>query len=176
MMYRITQTSAGGCLAEVADTIHQTNRWVPSLEVYLMTHTNYHSYLPPSPSGTTSHLTLSPPPPWTPSADNSRTCELRGFSTSPFIFTALFFSFITSCFIFRGYISHLTSTLIFKCTTAHTFRRAIHNLRSDRCHHEEENVSFRRRMHPEIFNSYRIQNGQQSALFTSIGLISGELW
>ena len=27
----------------------------------------------------------------------------------------------------------------------------------------------------EIFNSYRIQNGQQSALFTSTGLISGKL-
>ena len=58
-----------------------------------MTHTNYLSYPPPSPFATTSNLTLSPPPTWTPSADNSRTCKHgkpQDFLTSTFIFTAPF--------------------------------------------------------------------------------------
>ena len=38
----------------------------------------------------------------------------------------------------------------------------------------KQNVSFRGRMHPGNFLLYRIQNGWQLALFTSIGLISGK--
>ena len=56
-----------------------------------MTHTNSHSYLPSSQYRTTSHLTLSPSPPWTPPADNSQTCKRQGFLTSPITFTAPFF-------------------------------------------------------------------------------------
>ena len=49
-----------------------------------------------------------------------------------------------------GHISHLTSTPIFKCTTAHTLRHAILHLRSDRCHRkEEENVQLWH-IHPEL--------------------------
>ena len=35
-------------------------------------------------------------------------------------------------------------------------------------------MNSRGRTHPEIFELYQIKNGRQTALFTSIGLISGK--
>ena len=54
--------------------------------------------------------------------------ETARFFNFTFYFHCTIFSFMTSCFIFRGYISHLTSTPIFKCTTAHTLWHTILHL------------------------------------------------
>ena len=96
MMYRITHVRLRGMPGR-GGWCHPPVKLVGSIRGGIfhwarpMTHTNSHSYPPPSPFGTASHLTFSPPPPWTPSIDNSRTCKRQGFLNLTFIFTAPFF-------------------------------------------------------------------------------------